>query len=366
MAGVAAMMQAAEARATGAGLDVRQGMVLQHVANPMANYELQDLLGSGGFGEVWRCVDRGGKGEQRAVKIVRTANAATVQAEVDKHRRAVQLAGSLHIPQLFEDGAAELLGDPPQAVFMIAMELIDGLPVDRLSLPEFEERRPGRRGSLDRELVARAIMHDVTIALSRLHVAGVVHRDVKPANVLVNRRGECYLCDFGVSMFLTVEAGEKDQAGELCYVAPDGERQDQVGTPLYMAPEILKYPCPPSMDQTYDAKVDVWSLGVMGYELDLGRTPLHESQGEVFVVPPQGAIFETLQTMVSPIFESRMSMEYRNMVQRCLEVVPESRPTSPELLRYYMPRMMGNTGGRILAKLVAEATGGVVPPDSSN
>merc|ERR1719512_411404 len=169
-------------------------------------------------------------------------------------------------------------------------------------------------------------------------------------------------------MFLTVEARARDEAGEPCYVAPDGEKQDQVGTPLYMAPEILKYPCPPSNDQTYDAKVNVWSLGVMGYELDLGRTPLHESQDGVFVVPPQGAIFESLQTMVSPIFESRMSEEYRNMVQRCLEVVPESRPTSPELLRYHMPRMMGNVnvGGRILAKLVAEAAGGAVPPDASS
>merc|ERR1719499_2718240 len=100
----------------------------------------------------------------------------------------------------------------------------------------------------------------------------------------------------------------------------------------------------------------------MGYELDLGLTPLHEAKG----VPPQGAIFETLQTMASPIFESRMSTEYRNMVQRCLEVVPGRRPTSPELLRYHMPMMsmIGQKGGRILAKMVAEATGGVVPPDS--
>merc|ERR1740129_841618 len=107
------------------------------------------------------------------------------------------------------------------------MELIDGLSVDCLTLPEFEERRPGRRGSLDRELVARAIMHDVTIALSRLHVAGVVHRDVKPANVLVNRRGECYLCDFGVSMFLTLRAAADDEAGQPCYSCPADVCQDQ-------------------------------------------------------------------------------------------------------------------------------------------
>lgn len=285
-------------------------------------YELEEHLGSGAFGEVWRCagLDHPAK-PQRAVKIVKTEDTSSVVEEVRKHKKAVDRAGCVHVPELFETDDALVLGSPSPPVYLIAMQLIEGLAADKL--PSLESLRA-------REMVANVVMHDVLVALSRLHRASILHRDVKPANILVEFTGNCYLCDFGVSLFL-------DEV-------PPGQPLDQAGTPLYMAPEMLKT-VPPS----YDEKADVWALGVVGYELDLGRTPIQERRGDM---PNQGLIFNKLQTMTSPVFESCLSIRYRNLVQPCLEVDPARRPTSAELLRHQAPSVRA-ADRRHVASLVA-------------
>lgn len=84
--------------------------------------------------------------------------------------------------------------------------------------------------------------------------AGIIHRDVKSANILINRKGECYLADFGTAIF----------AEEIV----EGQPTDLVGTPMYMAPEIVR-----SVPTKYDDRVDSWALGIVAYELMLGKTP---------------------------------------------------------------------------------------------
>jgi len=251
---------------------------------------------------------------------VRTEDVEAVKEEVRKHKRAVELAGPVHVPQFFDDSEAIVVDRPGSSAFIIVMQLIEGLAVDHLPLPD---------GLRPRERVAKVVLHDVLVALRRLHHENVIHRDVKPANILVDRAGDCYLCDFGVSLFL-------DE------VRP-GQEMDQAGTPLYMAPEIVK-----TLPVRYDQKVDVWSLGVMGYELELGRTPL---QGDRSDMPTQGLIFSTLQTMVSPIFESSFTLSYRNLVQMCLEADPLRRPSSQQLVQERMPSVCA-ADRKLLAQLL--------------
>merc|ERR1712242_561866 len=71
-----------------------------------------------------------------------------------------------------------------------------------------------------------------------------------------------------------------------------------------------------------------------GYELELGRTPIQSDRSDM---PTQGLIFSTLQTMVSPIFESSFTFSYRNLVQMCLEADPLRRPSSQQLVHERMP-----------------------------
>jgi len=308
------MALAAAQVAPGAGdrLETVSGSAYELVA------QLQMPDRSGAFGEVWQCTVTSSRakwecGETRAVKIVRSSNVDAVRDEVLRHHRAVELAGAFFVPNFYEF-AQGTIGTQLSPCSAIVMQMIDGMAVDKTAL--------GRHGSLMnvvvREMVAGAILHDVLVALGRLHSAGVVHRDVKPANVLVeSSTGKCYLCDFGVSLFLNeMQTGqEMEQLGTMT---------EMTEMTLYMAPEMVK-----TMPTRYDAKVDVWALGVMGFEFDLGRTPLQASKGDAL---SQEIIFDTLQTMPTPTYETTFCLRYRDLVQACLEVVPESRPSSMELL----------------------------------
>jgi len=215
---------------------------------------LENMLGRGAFGEVWKCRDIA-KDVPRAVKIVRSQDAGSVADEIVKHRRAFDSvtapdrdrARENHVPKFFfsahgalEDANGECKGQ----VFGIVMQYIDG-------------------GSLAHALsthgpmqywMADFVMQDMVYALCRLGEAGIIHRDVKSANILINKRGECYLADFGTATFM------EDIV--------EGHPMDVVGTPMYMAPEIVR-----SVPTKYDDRVDSWALGIVAYELMLGKTP---------------------------------------------------------------------------------------------
>lgn len=299
-------MGAAQAVAVGADLTYAPGIVLKSCTSSQA-YQLQAQLGAGSFGEVWRCTQcfAGGAPSRQpqpevAVKIVKASDAGTVVDEVRKHRLAVDLAGEVHIPDLFEDSIAEVVGRSCPQPYIIVMQHIDGSAVNHLPRPEDVGQR---------ERLARIVVHDTLLALRRLHDCRLIHCDVKPANILVNRAGECYLCDFGVSCWM-----DELQTGEDMATA---------GSPLYMAPEIVK-----TVPALYDQKVDIWSLGVVAFELDLGYTPLSQLCGGII---SNAQVFSHLQVMATPVFESKMSMCFNNLVKSCLRIDPAQRPSSHEL-----------------------------------
>jgi len=299
---------AAQAVAVGADLTYAPGIVLKSCTSPQA-YQLQAQLGAGSFGEVWRCTQcfAGGAPSRQqqpefAVKIVKASNAATVADEVRKHRLAVDLAGAVHIPDLFEDSLADVVGRSCPQPYIIVMQHIDGSAVNRLPRPEDVGHR---------ERLAGIVVHDTLSALRRLHDCRFIHCDVKPANILVNRAGECYLCDFGVSLWM-----------DELQLQP-GEGMATAGSPLYMAPEIVK-----TVPALYDEKVDIWSLGVVAFELDLGYTPLSQLCGHIV---SNEQVFSKLQVMATPVFESSLSMGYNNLVKSCLRIDPAQRPSSHQL-----------------------------------
>lgn len=96
------------------------------------------------------------------------------------------------------------------------------------------------------------IVREVLVALSYLHRQGIIHRDIKAANVLLTQAGKILLCDFGVAAHLQIASNK---------------RSTFIGTPLWMAPEVI-------MDgKSYDTKADIWSLGVTLYEIATGNPP---------------------------------------------------------------------------------------------
>lgn len=197
-------------------------------------YDVIDLLGEGGMGEVYRARDRE-LDELVALKLLRP-DVAGLPAWLDRFRNEVRLARRVthrNVARTFELGEAE-------GTRFLTMELVDGESVG--SILE-------RRGALD---VASAVRIGIGVAeaLAAAHAVGVVHRDVKPDNVMVARDGRVVVTDFGIAHETRDDAGARTFAG----------------TPAYMAPEQ-------AAGEPASPRSDLYALGVTLFEMVAGSLP---------------------------------------------------------------------------------------------
>ncbi len=206
----------------------------------VGGYRLGARLGAGGMGEIFRATSLR-DGSPAAVKLLRTGAQFDRWARRRFEREGGILADLRHpnIVRVFargEDGGR----------FFVAMELIDGTTL--------AEQLEG--GALPGGEVGRLAL-ELASALAAIHRAGVVHRDVKPSNVMVTRSGRLVLLDFGLA--------RGADAASLT-------RRDQIlGTLPYMAPEQLR-------GERATAAADVWSFGIVLYEMSVGRLPWRSSE----------------------------------------------------------------------------------------
>jgi len=143
-------------------------------------------------------------------------------------------------------------------------------------------------------------------ALASLHVENRVHRDIKSDNLLLGLKGEVKLCDFGFAAQLTSE---------------NKNRKSVVGTPYWMAPEIIK-------GKDYGIGVDIWSLGIMAIEMAEGEPPWIDE-------PPLKALF-LIVTRAPPTFKDQTlwSDNFKDFISKCLQHDSALRPSSSELLQH--------------------------------
>jgi len=127
------------------------------------------------------------------------------------------------------------------------MEFVDGLNLRQLLLNG--KMAPGQ---------ALTIVPKICEALQYAHEQGIVHRDIKPENILLDKQGRVKIADFGIAKMMGVGDGQQALTGA----------KDVVGTPHYMAPEQLEKPL------TVDHRADIYSLGVVFYEMLTGELPL--------------------------------------------------------------------------------------------
>ncbi len=229
------------------------------VSGPLlaSRYEILGLIGVGGMGSVYRARDRELE-ELVALKVLRKDLVST-PGMLDRFRREVKLARRVthrNVARVFDIG--EHQGDK-----FLTMELVDGESLGALV---------AREGALPLARVAE-LAAGICAGLTSAHAAGVVHRDLKPDNVLIASDGRVVLTDFGIARAFT-DAGAGSTMGLL------------VGTPAYMAPEQVEG------HREIDARADIYALGVVLYELVTGRrawpgeSPLAVAAARLLADPP--------------------------------------------------------------------------------
>ncbi|MBI4863378.1 MAG: protein kinase [Candidatus Riflebacteria bacterium] len=281
----------------------------------MSRYQILDELGQGGMGVVYRALHVSLKREV-ALKLLVTESAKNDRFIKRFHREVKVLAGLSHpnIVRIYDSG--EMDGRP-----YYTMEVVDGVDLARL----VEEQSPlpvGRVLSLVRQAVD---------ALAYIHSNNLLHRDIKLRNLMVDRSDQLKLMDFGLA-----------KPAEEMGVTREGTI---LGTPLYMAPEVLQ-------GLGAIAASDLYSLAICVHELLLGRSWMHcDSLKEVAARVVNGAA-PTLEGVRDDVPQWLVNLQARTLAKS-----PEARPTAAEY-REEVRRWSGSVDG--LASTMASSSGPVV------
>jgi serine/threonine protein kinase len=209
-------------------------------------YLLRDLLGRGGMASVYLAWDTVLE-RPVAIKTMRS-EMSREDAFRERFKREAQSVAKLthtNIVSVFDTGEDVVDGDP---VPYIVMEYVQGRP-----LRDLLEEDKARFGAMPAER-ALAITADVLAALDISHEMGLVHRDIKPGNVMITKRGVVKVMDFGIARAMQSGVTAMTQTGMV------------VGTPQYLSPEQ-------ALGRAVDARADLYSVGVMLFELLTGRLP---------------------------------------------------------------------------------------------
>lgn len=226
-------------------LDINEDML------PMrfGRFELQRVVGRGGFGTVFRAYDTQ-LDRHVALKIHRRGVLET-EEQIGRFLREARSGGKLNHPNICPvHDVGQLHGN-----HYIVMGFIEGVPLSKL----FSTQHPMPPKT------AASIILKLTAALSEAHEQGIIHRDLKPSNIMMDqKRNEPIILDFGLARSYVVDT-DQTQTGQV------------VGTPAYMSPEQARGP-----SASVGPSTDIYSLGVILYELITGRPPFLGSLAEIF------------------------------------------------------------------------------------
>ncbi|XP_058834413.1 myosin-IIIb-like isoform X4 [Topomyia yanbarensis] len=290
--------------------------------NPSERFELLDLIGEGTYGEVYSAKDKH-SGRKYAVKILETI-ADNIEEIEEEYLVLRDLSNHPNIP----DFAGLFLKRGPTVEddqLWFVLELCTGG-----SVTDLVQGLRNRGTRLSNNQIAY-ILRETVQALVFLHENHCMHRDIKGHNILLTENGQVKLVDFGVSSHLA---------------ATMARRNTSVGTPYWMAPEVIA--CEQQLDQSYDSRCDVWSIGITAIELAEGDPPLCE-------LHPMRALFQIPRNPPPKLNHPELySAMLSDFISECLVKDLEQRPFSKELVTHPFLKTVGPYVEQVRQELKSE------------
>ncbi len=280
--------------------DIRKGITVQQqflpealVGQTLSHYYVEEMIDGGGQGIVYRGRDL----RLRRAVAIKVLPGGALEDERTRRRfrreaRALSKFSHPHIAGIYDF-------DTQNGADFIVMEYVPGTSVAKRL----------HRGPIPEQEAVR-IAAQITEALVEAHAQGIIHRDIKPGNVVLTPAGEAKLLDFGLAHIAQVADSSSTLSQSLT------ESGHVVGTLPYMAPEVLR-------GEPADAGADIYGIGILLFEMTTGRRPFDDDQ------PHELMLMVLHQPPPDPrVLQSRISIAVQQTILRALEKEPSKRPTT--------------------------------------